>query len=525
MNTQGRSLSGADGLYRAAQVRARDRAAIDAGGTGYALMVRAAAGALERLRERWPDARRLLVLCGRGNNGGDGLVLARLAAAVGLQPRVVLFADPAQLRGDAARAHADLRAVSVSVERWHEQAFGESQFTAVDVVVDGMFGTGLSRPIEGHLAGVISAVNASGRPVLALDCPSGVCSDTGAVLGIAVRAALTVTFVERKVGHYLSLAPDYVGALRLERLGIDAMLPDPAPCPVAHLLPCSLLEAAFAAPRRVVAHKGNHGHVLVLGGAAGMAGAARLAGEAALYAGAGLVTVATDEAHASVLNLGRPELMVHGVRAASMLAPLLERASVVVAGPGLGQGSWAIELLESVLHSDLPLLLDADGLNLLARDPMKWRRRLRDRPSAQPVVLTPHPGEAGRLLGDRDARAVQLDRLGAHAGLVERFGAVVVLKGAGSLVGAPGWLPHVCDRGNPGMAVAGMGDVLSGVIGALMAQAYAREPMVSACLGVLAHATAGDLAVDRQGGQRGLLAGELPPLVRDCLNGRGVDGA
>lgn len=517
MNADRTSLAGAQGLYRAAQVRDRDRAAIQAGIEGYTLMCRAAAAALEHLRARWPEARHLLVLCGGGNNGGDGLVLARLAALAGLRPRVVLLAEPDKLSGDAARAHADLVETTVQIERWQGITCALA-LASVDVVVDGMFGTGLSRPIEGQLASLIGAVNASRRPVLALDCPSGLCSDTGAVLGVAVQAALTVTFVERKIGHYLGLAPDYVGALRVERLGIETVLPAPAPSPAACLLPPSLLEAFASTPRRAVAHKGNHGHVLVLGGAPGMGGAARLAGEAALYAGAGLVTVATAPVHASVLNLGRPELMCHGVDSASALAPLLARATVVVAGPGLGREAWGRALLDAAIDSDLPLLLDADGLNLLAQEEQTgWRQRLRARDEDQSVVLTPHPGEAGRLLGDRDAGGVQADRLGTHAALVEKFASVVVLKGAGSLVGAPGWSPHVCDRGNPGMAVAGMGDVLSGVIGAVMGQG--TPAMASASLGVLAHATAGDLAVARMGGQRGLLAGELPPLVRECLNG------
>ncbi|MEO0421486.1 MAG: NAD(P)H-hydrate dehydratase [Pseudomonadota bacterium] len=466
------------------------------------------------------EARHLLVLCGGGNNGGDGLVLARLAASAGLRPRVLLLAEADTLSGDAARAYADLGDTTVRVERWA----GDSSTLAlasVDVVVDGMFGTGLSRPISGELASLIGAVNASRRPVLALDGPSGVCSDSGAVLGVAIRAALTVTFVERKIGHYLGLAPDYVGALRVERLGIDAVLPAPAPAPVARLLPPALLDEFAATPRRVVAHKGSHGHVLVIGGAPGMAGAARLAGEAALYAGAGLVSVATAPTHASALNLGRPELMCHGVDGVSELAPLLARATVVVAGPGLGRDAWGRALLESAIASDLPLLLDADALNMLGEDQGQLRQRLCERAEQRPLVLTPHPAEAGRLLGDRDAAGVQADRLGTHAALVERFAGVVVLKGAGSLVGAPDWLPHLCDRGNPGMAVAGMGDVLSGVIGALMAQGQGAGVMVSASLGVLAHAMAGDVAVARMGGQRGLLAGDLAPLVRECLNGGG----
>lgn len=490
---------------------------MEAGLEGYTLMTRAAEAALKALVQRWPGARRVCVICGAGNNGGDGLVLARLAAQAGLTVRVLLCADPPRLRGDAARAWQELQQQSpVAVECWSQASPPRAQFAASDVIVDGLFGIGLSRPLEGAYAAVVEAVNESARPVLALDVPSGLCSDRGAVMGCAIHADLTVTFIERKLGHYVGVAQDYVGDLRLARLGVEAVLAEEAPSPLARLLPRDLL-AHVLAPRSPTAHKGRHGHVLVIGGDQGMAGAVRLAGEAALYAGAGLVTVATSPAHAPLVNIGRPELMCHGVASGQALAPLLARADVVVLGPGLGRGPWARDMLSSVLSQERALLLDADALNLLAE------QRAVEAPwdHGRPVVLTPHPGEAGRLLG-RDSASVQADRLGAHRALVERFGAVVVLKGAGTLVGAPGWMTHLCDRGNPGMAVAGMGDVLSGVIGALLAQGHA--PFLAGAAGVLAHARAGDYAVDRVGGQRGLLAGEMAPIVREILNGRGEGG-
>ncbi len=495
-------------------MRARDRAAMDSGIPGYTLMTRAAAAALEHLRARWPTARRLLVLCGMGNNGGDGLVLARLAAAAGLDPQVRLLAVPERLTGDALLAWRDLQDTEVPVIVGPDQALDGQALAAVDVVVDALFGIGLVRPIEGAYAGVIRAVAGQGLPVMALDVPSGLCSASGQVLGCALRADLTITFVERKIGHYLGVAQDYVGALHLERLGIEAVLAQEAPGALARLLPAALLEQVLQ-PRSRVAHKGSHGHLLVVGGAPGMAGAVRLAGEAALHAGAGLVTVATSPAHAELVNIGRPELMCHGVGSGEALAPLLARADVVVAGPGLGREAWATEMLGAATRSQLPLVLDADALNLLAAegdDGAQWLAS-----SGRPTVLTPHPGEAGRLLG-RGTGEVQADRLGAHQSLVDRYGAVVVLKGAGSLVGAPGWMPHLCDLGNPAMAVAGMGDVLSGVLGGLLAQDIGGDAFESTCAGVLVHAMAGDLAVRRQGGERGLLAGEMAPLIRECLN-------
>ncbi len=483
-------------VHSAADVRAMDRHAIDAQGIpGYTLMQRAGEAAFDQLLGAWPAARRLLVACGAGNNGGDGYVVARLAREAGLEVTVAALADPARLRGDAARAHADFVAAGGSTV-----AFDRALVAAADVVVDALFGTGLDRPVEGPLGAAIEAINASGRPVLALDLPSGLHADTGAVLGVAVRARRTITFVGLKTGLYVGAASVHVGQLAFADLGVRA----PVPPPRLRRLDPGLL-AGWLPPRPRGAHKGEHGRVLVVGGGPGMAGAARLAGEACLRAGAGLVTVATRPEHVAAIVAGRPELMVRGVSDAAGLVPLLERADVVALGPGLGQDDWSRALFAAAMDSPGPRVVDADGLNLLAA-----RRRRRD-----DWILTPHPGEAARLLGDSVAE-VQADRLGAIGRLTADFGGVAVLKGAHSLVLRAGGTPWVCDRGNPGMASAGMGDVLTGVIAALLAQFGSLE-RAAAC-GVLVHALAADAGATR--GERGLVAGDVVEALRECVNPR-----
>jgi NAD(P)H-hydrate epimerase len=271
--------------------------------------------------------------------------------------------------------------------------------------------------------------------------------------------------------------------------------------PAARLLDESDVAAALP-PRRRTAHKGDHGHVLVIGGGPGMAGAARLAGEAALRSGAGLVTLAVHpQSLASVAT--RPELMHVAANSADDLAAVLSRATVVAVGPGLGQGDWARSLFEVALASGKPLVVDADALNLLAASPQHLDR----------WILTPHPGEAARLLGATSA-AVQADRLGAARELQQRYGGTVVLKGAGSIVHAAAGVPGLCDRGNPGMAAGGMGDVLTGVIAGIAAQC--GDAACAARAGVFVHAQAGDLAARR--GERGLLATDVIEQVRACVN-------
>jgi NAD(P)H-hydrate epimerase len=482
-------------VYTAEQVRDLDRRAIrELGIPGYELMTRAGHATLNALKALWPATRSLTVLCGPGNNGGDGYVVARVARAQSLSVTVVALGDPAVLTGDARRAYQDFAAAGGRLEPW------SSTVLESDVVVDALFGTGLTREIGGEAAAMLAASNASGRPIVAVDVPSGLHADTGAVLGVSARAQLTVTFIGRKLGFYVGEGFDHVGRLVLDDL--DVPLETYARTePVARLIGEDAVRGAL--PRRPrAAHKGAHGHVLVVGGGPGMPGAARLAGEAALRSGAGLVTVAVHPGNAGIVA-ARPELMCVATHSAEDLRPALERASVVAIGPGLGQSAWAEELLDAAIASGLPLVVDADALNLLAAAPR----------ACDHWVLTPHPGEAARLL-ESDSAAVQADRLRAAREIQSRFRGSVVLKGAGSIVQSADGLPHICDRGNPGMAAGGMGDVLTGVIAGIAAQC--GDLALAARAGVLVHAQAGDLAA--RAGERGMLAGDVLRHVRACVN-------
>lgn len=486
-------------LYTAEQVRALDRAAIESHGiSGYVLMNRAAAAAWRVLRTRWPQARRVLVACGSGNNAGDGYLLAAMAREAGLQAEVLALGPPSERAEDAVRARAEYEAAGGSV-----LAPDHPESEAYDLVVDALFGTGLSRPVEGPARLLISRINGMSCPVLALDIPSGIAADTGAVLGVAIRAQATVTFVAHKRGLFTGAALDYRGELVLDALGLPAALYQRFSVD-AHLLTMRRM-AGWVPPRPRNAHKGAFGHVLAVGGDVGMGGAIRLAGEAALRVGAGLVSVATHETHVVALNAARPELMSHGVRGKSALAPLLERASVVALGPGLGRSDWSTALWREALASGLPSVIDADGLNLIAaHGPVELPSR---------VVITPHPGEAARLLGC-DAATIESDRFGAVRELARRYGAVAVLKGAGSLIAHPEGELAVCPWGNPGMASGGMGDALTGTIAGLLAQGI--NPWRAARLGVALHAQAGDAAA--QNGEAGLLASDLFVELRRLRN-------
>ncbi|HEX3121892.1 MAG TPA: NAD(P)H-hydrate dehydratase [Rhodanobacteraceae bacterium] len=483
-------------LYTVAQVRAFDRAAIDTHAiAGYELMQRAAAGAFAHLRMRWPQARRIVVLCGSGNNGGDGYVLARLALAAGFDVGVAA-AEPVRAGGDAARARA------AWIEAGGRAMDSGSALPDGDVYVDALFGTGLTRAPQGAALDLIEQVNRAERPTLALDVPSGVDADTGNVPGSAVNATATVTFVARKRGMFTGAARDHCGDIVLDDLAIPATVFAEAHSD-AGLLDADAIEASLP-PRAPNAHKGNFGHVLAIGGDLGFGGAIRLAGEAALRVGAGLVSVATRAEHVGALNAARPELMASGVGGPQELEMLLQRASVIALGPGLGQRAWGHALWHTAIAAGKPVVLDADGLNLLARDPLSLPAN---------TVLTPHPGEAARLL-ECDTRAIAADRFAAVRELARRHQSVCVLKGAGTLVATPHGRVAVCPWGNPGMASGGTGDVLTGVIAGLLAQGL--DAYRAACIGVALHARAGDIAA--RDGESGLLASDLFAPLRVLRN-------
>ena len=483
-------------VYSAASVRAMDRHAIErAGIAGYTLMQRAGSSAFNAMRRHWPEASTLAVVCGAGNNAGDGYVLARLARAAGIDVRVLALTDPKRLRGDAARAHAEFAA-----DGGKAGEFGAHSLEGAMLVVDALLGTGIDRTVEGQYLDCIEGVNRAGLPVLALDIPSGLDADTGQPRDAAIRATRTLAFIALKCGLFLGAAPEYVGALELAGLDVPASVRD-AQAPVLRRMDGRLAAAALPARRRT-AHKGEHGSVLVIGGFA-MAGAARLAGEAALRTGAGLVTVATNAEGAGPIVATRPELIARAIDFGEGFSQLLANSDAIAIGPGLGNGRNARRAFDAAAGADRPIVVDADALNLLAQQAQRrddW-------------VLTPHPGEAARLLGAH-ASAVQRDRLGAVREIAKRFGGICVLKGAHTLVQGPDSLPWVCDRGNPGMASAGSGDVLTGIVAALLAGG--SEPALAAAAGVFVHAEAGDRAARR--GMRGMIAGDLIAELQGVVN-------
>ena len=484
-------------IYSAESVRRMDRTAIEVAGIpGYTLMQRAATAALELARRSWPDACRWQIVCGGGNNGGDGYVLARLAAQQELDIRVTSLVSPDALKGDAATAYRDFIAAGGAAAAWDGRLEAKA-----GLLVDAILGSGLERNIEGRFADAIAAFGRHSAPVLALDIPSGIAGDTGEVMGCAVRANRTITFVGLKSGLFLGDAPDFTGELSFAGLDIPESCRD-RQLPVLRRIDDDAIRPLLA-PRAHQAHKGNFGHLLLVGSGPGMAGAILLAGEAALRTGAGRVSIATHPVHCAAVASRCPELMCHGVDGAKHLQELLERADTVAIGPGLGTGQWAMGLLEIVLDSGLPVVLDADALNLLAQNP----RRL------EHWILTPHPGEAARLL-ETSSGAIQAARIDAIKRMAQRFGGTIVLKGAGTLVTSKERAPWLCTAGNPGMAAPGMGDVLTGVIGALLAQGCSLEE--AAIAGVQVHARAGDRAAGAA--PRGLMASDLMPALRIEVN-------
>jgi NAD(P)H-hydrate epimerase len=480
-------------LYRTQQVRELDQLAIEkAGISGFELMSRAGTEVFQWICRQWPEARYLAIFCGTGNNAGDGYIVAALAISSGYQVDVYSCSEPEKLKGDAFLAYQSYVQASGKVI-----PFQSDQIINADVIVDALLGTGLDRPVSGLYAEAIHAINRQAGKVVAVDIPSGLNADTGNVMGLAVKADCTVSFIGLKQGLLTGVAPEYCGEIIYASLAVSDSIFASVPASAVRVI-----KTAWPHRNRC-SHKGDYGHVLIVGGDLGYTGAARLAGEAALRVGAGLVSVATHGEHAGTLNLGRPELMCHGFKHAKQLAILLEKADVVVLGPGLGQSDWSKELFAAALQFEKMTVIDADGLNLLAQSPQKkanW-------------ILTPHPGEASRLLNCSTAE-IQQDRFSAASAIQAKYGGVAVLKGSGTLIASEHEMA-VSTTGNPGMASGGMGDVLAGVIAGLLAQGFSLQN--AAQQGVFGHGSAADRAVQK-GGERGLLASDLMPYLRAWAN-------
>ena len=491
-----------DTLFSADAVRAIDRYVIDELGVdGFELMQRAAHSAFRRLVRQWPEAESILVLCGAGNNGGDGYLVAANAARHGMVVHCIAVAPTEKLAGDARKAWQ--KAVSDGVTVQDVPALApealDDLFSVAGVVVDAMLGTGVAGAPREPFAGLIGRCNQAAAPVLAIDIPSGLNATTGATEGDVVWADLTVTFIGLKSGLFTGQGAAVSGQVVFEALDTEEGLGRSGQRPVANRLDWDSVKT-WLPKRPANAHKGRFGHVLVVAGERGFGGAGLMAAEAASRAGAGLVSLATRPEHVTAALARCPSVMVHGLIHGSELPPLLEAASVVVCGPGMGQSAWGQQMLEQVVDSDKPRVLDADALNLLAT---------RVAVPADNQVLTPHPGEAARLLGCL-VPEVEADRLAAARTLQNMYGGTVLLKGAGTVIASEGETVDIVSGSNPGMATGGMGDVLAGLIGSLYGQlGNARQASV---LAASAHLAAANRASECKG-----FMGLIPSDVIDAL--------
>ena len=509
-------------VLTAAEMREADRLTTQRFGVpSLQLMENAGTRVVEFLREEFPQVLRMkiVVLCGKGNNGGDGLVVARLLHQQGAQPEVFLFAPPESLKGDAAanwkrwqetKAHAH-----IITEIAHWEVHAKSLATA-DLVVDALLGTGLSGPVEGLLARAIEDVNQLARKarVLAVDIPSGLSSDGADFGGPVVQADYTVTFTAPKVGQLLSPRASSCGELRVVSIGTPPALLDDDPNLRLHWLePGEFRNLPLR--RKPEAHKGDYGHALIISGSVGKSGAAILCARGALRAGAGLVTVATAETVLPIVAGGMPELMTAPLPATDAgtisrrslegrhFAEILEGKNVIAMGPGLATHPETQQFVRSVLaNSALPVILDADGLNAFVGRADEFAKR-----KGAPLAVTPHPGEMARLAGC-STKEVQADRLNVALRAAARWQAFVVLKGYHTIVATPDGRAFINSTGNPGMATGGTGDVLTGILAGLTAQFGATAWEAVLGLGVFLHGLAGDLAAARLG-EQSLIAGDL----------------
>lgn len=475
-------------LYTTSEIREIERFAFARIAPGE-LMDRAGKAAYAFLLENWPLTERIVVVCGSGNNGGDGYVLAKYAHEGGIIVEILALGEP---RTDEARSAA--AQVKTLIKK-------EVHYGVADVIVDAYLGIGLNGDkLTKGAAEVITDINITGVPIFSLDCPSGLNTDTGAALGMAVKAEATLTFIGLKRGLFTGDGVENAGRIACHSLGLSADY-------FQSIQPETRLYLVDAQdpllPRRERgAHKGDYGHVLVIGGNKGYGGAVIMAAEAALRTGAGLVSVATQPEHISAVLAERPEIMAHGMKTSQELEPLLAKATMTVLGPGLGLDAWGKGLFETAIKTEKPLLLDADALTLLAETDLR----------RQDWILTPHPGEAGRLLGKK-SKDIQKDRFEAVQELQRKYGGTIVLKGAGSLIAGESGEITLCPYGNPGMASGGMGDVLSGIIGGLAAQGFNGED--AAIWGVYIHALAADYAAEK--GERGMIASDVLDYVRKLV--------
>lgn len=511
-------------LALAEEMRRLDQAAIkDCHIPGLILMENAGRGTVDVMAAHFGDLadRFLAIVAGPGNNGGDGLVIARHLLQRGARPHIFLLVAPQKLEGDAAANLKIVRALDIPLfvtDKPEKIPSLRSGLMDCELIVDAIFGTGLTRKLTGHYAEAVTAINDAGRPVVSIDIPSGLASDTGLTMGNSVKATLTATFGLAKPGHFLADGPEAAGSLEI----IDISLP--ARCVNAAHLETELIDAEMVRPwvvaRPPSAHKGTFGHLLVLAGSRGKSGAAQLCSRGALRAGAGLLSLSAPLALCDIMTTALPEAMTIALAGSgagyatiadlpTIMAALAGKDAMVM-GPGLGReettGHLVAELYRRV---ELPMVVDADGLNLLVDQGCDLQV------AAGPRILTPHPGEMARLTG-LQTREIQNDRLGCARAFAATHQVWLVLKGAATVIASPDGQLAINSSGNQLLAAGGSGDVLAGLIGSLLAQG--TKPWQAAALGVFVHGRAADLVQSEKGWTLGLLASELADQLPGVLS-------
>lgn len=497
-----------------AQMQELDRRTIgEARIPGTVLMERAGAGLVDGLEQIYGSARgkRITILCGKGNNGGDGFVVARLLRRRQAHVRILTMTPISELSRDATTMYRQfVRAAGKSaVQPYRSVSQALPLLRESDILIDALLGTGLSSDVTGRYGDAIDSINEAGRPVVAVDLPSGLHADTGAILGRAVRASLTVTFGLPKLGLYQNHGIDLAGSIRMVDIGIPSAYIDAVTSRTMLMTP-SIVRASLPT-RRPSSHKGTFGHAGIIAGSVGKTGAAAMAARAALRIGAGLVTVAVPSSVNDVLEAKLLEAMTIPMpetksrtfarTAFDRLTAFIAARTAIAIGPGLSTHPETVELVQALTKQlDRPAVLDADALNALAgRASMLTACKT-------PPILTPHPGEMARLETDATPQSVNADRINTAARFARERGVFVVLKGARTVVARPDGTAAICPTGNPGMATAGTGDVLTGMIVGLLAQGL--SPWEAACVATYLHGCAGDLAAAEKG-QAGLIAGDL----------------
>jgi len=492
---------------------------------GIVLMENAGRGAAEVITKTFPDIqkKKIAIVAGKGNNGGDGFVIARHLLNQRISVKVFLLTDPRSLRGDAEtnfNIFHRMKGEVIPVPSSKDYQKIKKSLENFDLLIDGIFGTGLDAEVRGYYREVIDHLNTLQKPIVAIDIPSGLDANKGKPLGTAIRASLTVTFGLPKVGHLISPGLDYVGLLKVIDIGIPRRLVEEEKIQT-HLLEHEEIRRWLSIPRRPDTHKGDYGHLLVIAGSVGKTGAAAMACEAALRVGAGLVTLAIPKSLNSIMEVKLTEVMTEplpetpkqtlSLRAFNAILHLCENKKAVIIGPGIGTYKETQSLVLKLIKTlDLPIILDADGLTSLAVQPKTLLA------TKQPLILTPHPGEMARLIRST-AKEVQEDRIGISRNFSQSHRVYLILKGHRTLIATPKGEIFINPTGNPGLASGGTGDVLTGMIGGLICQGF--EILPSLQISVYLHGLAGD-DVAQELGEKSLIATDIIKKIPTLLQGR-----